>query len=88
MHAGAGDSTRYTPMHLIANKKQDTCICTVLPAKHILTICNTTDKVGTNHSALKPPAVQLLPEFEKSWSSPNLDKTIRTAEQFLLKVFM
>ena len=86
MRAGAGDSARYTPLHLIADRKQD--ICTVLPAKHILTICNTTDKVGTNHSALKPPAVQLLPEFEKSWSSPNLDKIIRTAEQYLLKVFM
>ena len=30
----------------------------------------------------------LLPKFEKSWSSPNLDKIIRTAEQYLLKVFM
>ena len=86
MRTGAGDSTRYTPLLLIADRKQD--ICTVLPAKHILTICNTTDKVGTNHSALKPPAVQLLPEFEISWSSPNLDKIIRTAEQYLLKVFM
>ena len=86
MRAGAGDSTRYTPLHLIADRKQD--ICTVLPAKHILMICNTTDKVGTNYSALKPLAVQLLPEFEKSWSSPNLDKIICTAVQYLLKVFM
>ena len=86
MRAGAGDSTRYTPLHLIADRKQD--ICTVLPAKHILTIFNTTDKVGTNHSALKPHAVQLLPEFEKSCSRPNLDKIIRTAEQYLLKVFL
>ena len=86
MRAGAGDSTRYTPLHLIADRKQDKCI--VLLAKHILTIYNTTDKVGTNHSALKPPAVQLLPEFEKSCSSPNLDKIILTAEQYLLKVFM
>ena len=45
---------QYIP-HLIADRKQD--ICTVLPAKHIITICNTTDKVGTNHSALKSPAV-------------------------------
>ena len=69
MDAGAGDSTKYTPLHLIADKKQD--MCTVLPAKLILTASNTTVKVGTNHSALKPPAVQLLSEFEKSWSSPN-----------------
>ena len=62
MCAGAGDSTKYTPLHLIADRKQD--MCTVLPAKHILTASNTTGKVGTNHSALKPPAVQLLSEFE------------------------
>ena len=84
--ADGGDSTRYTPLHLIADRKQD--ICTVLPAKHILTICNTIDKDGTDHSALKPPAVQVLSEFEKSWSSPILDKIIRTTEQYLLKVFM
>ena len=84
MCAGAGDSTKYTLLHLIADRKQD--MCTVLPAKHILTASNTTGKVGINHSALKPPAVQLLSEFEKSWFSPNLDKIIRKAEQYLLKV--
>ena len=81
MRAGAGDSTKYTPLHLIAIRKQD--MCTVLPAKHILTAYNTTGKVGTNHSALKPPAVQLLSVFEKSRSSP---KIIHKAEQYLLKV--
>ena len=86
MRAGTGDSTKYTTLHLIADMKQD--ICTVLPAKHILTAPNTTDKVGTNHSALKPHAVQLLSEFEKSWSSPYLDKIIGKAEQYLLKVLM
>ena len=69
MRAGAGESTKYTPLHLIADRKQD--MCTVLPAKHILTASNTTGKSGTNHSAVKPPAVQLLSEFVKSWSSPN-----------------
>ena len=83
MHAGAGDSTKYTPSHLIADREQDMC---TVPAKHILTASNTTGKVGTNHSALKLPAVQLLSEFEKSWSSPYEDKIIRKAEQYLLKV--
>ena len=64
MRAGAGNSTKYTPLHLIADRKQD--VCTVLPAKHILTASYTTGKVGTNYSALKPPAVQLLSEFEKN----------------------
>ena len=62
MRAGEGDSTKYTPLHLIADRKQD--MCTVLPAKHILTASNSTGKVGTNHSALKPPAVELLSKFE------------------------
>ena len=84
MRAGAGGSTKYTPLHLIADRKQD--MCTVLPAKHILTASNTTGKVGTNHSALKPPTVQLLSEFEKLWSSPNLDKIISKTEQYLLNV--
>ena len=84
MRAAVGDSTKYTPLHLIAHRKQD--MCTVLPAKHILMASNTTGKVGTNQTALKPPAVQLLSEFEKSWSSPYQDKIIRKAEQYLLKV--
>ena len=58
MRAGAGDSTKYTPLHLKADRNQD--MCTVLPAKHILTASNSTGKVGTNHSALKTPAVQRL----------------------------
>ena len=37
----------------------------------ILTPLEVYGKVGTNYSALKPAAVQLLSEFEKSWSSPN-----------------
>ena len=61
-------------------------MCTVLPAKHILMASNTTGKVGTNHCALKPPAVQLLSEFEKSWSSPNYNKIICKAAQYLSKV--
>ena len=84
MRAGAGDSTKYTPLHLIDDRKQD--MCTVLPAKHILTASNTTGKVGAIHSTLKPPAVQLLSEFETSWSSPNYVKIICKAEQYLLKV--
>ena len=84
MRTGAGDSTKYTPLHLIADRKQD--MCTVLSAKHILMTSNTIGKVGTNHSALKPPAFQLLSEFEKSWSSPNQVKILCKAEQYLLKV--
>ena len=68
MRAVVGDFTKYTPLLLIADRKQD--MCTVPQAKHILTASNTTGKVGTNLSALKPPAVQLLSEFEKSWFSP------------------
>lgn len=34
MRAGVGDSTRYIPLHLITEKKQE--LCTVLPEIHIL----------------------------------------------------
>ena len=62
MRVGAGHSTKYTPLHLIADSKHD--MCSVLPAKHILTASNKTGKVGTNHSALKPPAVQLMSKLK------------------------
>ena len=39
MRAGVGDSTRYIPLHLIAERKQE--FCSVLPAIHILTGCYT-----------------------------------------------
>ena len=84
MRAGLGDTTRYIPLHLIAERKHE--LCTVLPAIHILTGCDTTSKVGTKLSALKPPAVQLLSEFGKSLSSPNQDEIIGKAEEYLVQV--
>ena len=50
MRAGVGDSTRYIPLHLIFERKPE--LCSVLPAIHILTGCDTTSKVGTKLSAL------------------------------------
>ena len=58
MHAGVGDSTRNITFHLIVEKKQQ--LCTVLQAIHILTGSDTTCKVGTKLSALKPPVIELL----------------------------
>ena len=84
MHVGVGDSTRYIPLHVIAEKKQE--LCTVSSAIHILTGCDTTSKVGTKLSALKPPAIQLLSEFGKSLSSPNQYEIIRKAEEYLVQV--
>ena len=79
-----GDSTRYIPLHLIFERKPE--LCSVLPAINILTGCDTTSKVGTKLSALKPPAAQLLSEFRKSLSSPNQDEIIHKAEQYLVEV--
>ena len=84
MRAGVGDSTRYIPLHLIFERKTE--LCSVLSAIHILTGCDTTSKVGTKLSALKPPAAQLLSEFGKSLSSPNQDEIIHKAEQYLVQV--
>ena len=84
MRAGVGDSTRYIPLHLIFERKPE--LCSVLPAIHILTGCDTTSKVGTKLCALKPPAAQLLSEFGKSLSSPNQNEIIHKADQYLVQV--
>ena len=84
MRAGVGDSTRYIPLHLIFERKTE--LCSILSAIHILTGCDTTSKVGTKLSALKPPAAQLLSEFGKSLSSPNQYEIIHKAEQYLVQV--
>ena len=84
MRAGVGDITRYIPLHLIAEKNQE--LCAVLPAIHILTGCDTTSKVRTKLSALKPPAVELLSDFGKTLSSPDHDEIIGKAEQYLVQV--
>ena len=51
MRAGVGDSTRYIPLHLIFERKPPE-LCSVHPAIHILTGCDTTSKVRTKLSAL------------------------------------
>ena len=82
--AGVGDSTRYISLHLIFEMNPE--LCSVLPALHILTGCDTTSKVGTILSALKPPAAQLLSEFGKSLSSPKQDEILHKAVQYLVQV--
>ena len=82
--AVVGDSTRYIPLHLIFERKPE--LCSVLPVIHILTGCDTTSKVGTKLSALKPPAAQLLSEFGKSLSSPNQEETIHKSEQYIVQI--
>ena len=84
MRAGVDDSTRYIPLYLIFERKPK--LCSVLPAIHIFIGCDTTSKVGTKLSALKPPAAQLLSELGKSLSSPNQDEIIHKAEQYLVQV--
>ena len=54
MRACVGDSTRYITLQLIFEMNPE--LCSVLPEIHILTGCDTTSKVGTKLSALKPPA--------------------------------
>ena len=84
VRAGVGDSTRYITLHLVFEMNPE--FCSVLPAIHILTGCDTTSKVGTKISALKPPAAKLLSQFGKSLSSPNQDEIIHKAEPYLVQV--
>ena len=72
------------PFQLIAEKKQE--LCTVLPAIHILTGSDTTSKVGTKPSALKPPVIEFLSEFGKSFSSSNYDEIIGKAKQYIVQI--
>ena len=85
MHAGVGDSTRYIPLHLIYERKQELVYSQQYTFLQAVTLW--TSKIGTKLSSLKSPAAQLLSEFGKSLSSPNQDEIIRKAVQYLVQIF-
>ena len=80
---GAGDATRYIPVHTLY-EKVGAEVCSVLPAVHSLTGCDITSKVGTKKAALDANPVQFLRSFG---SHPLLTESdISGAEQFLCDV--
>lgn len=84
MRAGVGDSTRYIPLRVIAEKNRD--LSTVLPAAHVLTGCDTKSKFGTKHSALKAAPAKYLSKFGHPVTGPDLDDSIELAEKYLVQV--
>lgn len=84
--AGLGDTTRYIPIHTLANKLgQD--LCKVLPAVHNLTGSDYTSKFGTKAASLKANPTELLQGFGKDPNSPDLRHLMEKAETFLAHVY-
>ena len=84
MRGGVGDSTRYIPLHTLAEKIGHD-MCQVLPALHTLTGCDTTSKVGTKAAALKAKPLVYLKDFGKNLNNANT--SLAKTEEYLVQVF-
>ena len=84
MRAGIADTTRYLPVHTLATNIGP--LCSVLPALHALSGCDTTSKVGTKAAALKANPTEYLLGFGKSAHPENLESNYMKAEQYLIQV--
>ena len=80
---GIGDTTRYIPVHTLANKIG--CdMCSVLPALHNLTGRDTNSKIGTKYAAIKEKPSVYLKTF--GTSQLYLEESVVKAEEYLVKV--
>lgn len=84
MRAGVGDSTRYIPLHTLAQKIGP--LCDVLPAVHSLTGCDTTSKFGTKAGALKANPLSFLQGFGLNPNDPSIEVFMTNAEAYLVQV--
>lgn len=82
MRAGVANTTRYVPLHILAERLGHET-CSTLIAVHHLTGCDSTSKFGTKASALKPKASKYLHNFGKDHNEIDLDM----AEEYLCKVY-
>jgi hypothetical protein len=86
IRAGVGDTTRYIPIHTMAqNIGVDTC--KILPALHSITGSDTTSKFGTKAAALKANPVQFLQDFGKDPHASDFMQTLQKAEEYLIQVY-
>ena len=81
--AGVGDTSRYIPIHILADILGEK-LCQVLPAVHVLTGCDYTSKFGTKAAALKATPELFLKDFVTLKS--NIENQITQAEQYLIQV--
>ena len=79
--AGAGDSTRFIPIHVLAAQIGEN-VCQFLPAVHVLTGCDYTSKIGTKHAALITNPEHYLEDFGTKMDESTIDK----AEEYLTQV--
>lgn len=82
--AGLMDSTRYIPIHILA-ENIGIKLCNVLPAVHCLTGCDYTSKFGTKKSALKANPTDFLQKFGKMPNSVYQDNACDLAEKYLVQ---
>jgi hypothetical protein len=80
VRAGKGDTTRYVPLHTLYQHLGHQ-LCSVLPAVHSLTGCDTTSKIGTKKAALKADPEKFLGSFGVTPTLPQV--TIEKAENYL-----
>lgn len=79
--AGAEDSTRFIPIHVLAAQIGEN-LCQVLPAVHVLIGCDYTSKIGTKHAALTTNPENYLKDF----GTKTVDDRIDKAEEYLTHV--
>ena len=82
MRGGAGDTTRYIPVHSLAEKVGPE-ICKCIIGMHMLTGTDVTSKFGTKASALKAKPEMYLADFGNDIDSIDIDR----AEEYLVQVY-
>lgn len=82
IRTGIGNTLRYIPLHIIAEKNQ--LLYQVLSAAHILTGCDNTIKLGTKLSALKARPEEFLTDFGNTLAGTPEYVLVR-AEEYLVQ---
>ena len=82
MRAGVAKTTRYLPVHILAQRIGKS-MCNVLPAVHHLTGSDTTSKFGTKAAGLKAKPEVYLKDFGKDPQSIN----VKLTEEYLVQVY-
>ena len=81
LRGGVGDSTRFIPLHVIADKVGRP-MCEVLPAMHALTGCDITSKFSTKSAGIKAEPVLYLQDFGRAQT--NVQDCVHNDEHGLL----
>lgn len=78
-----GDRTRFSPLHVIADKT-GRLMCEVVPAMHVLTGCDIPSKSGTKAVGIKAESVLYLKNFGRAHT--NVQDCLHNAEKYLVQV--